>query len=144
MMILCACAGWFGRAYFAHVRRHCFSWRGPNTLCMDIFLDGIPGQNKVNLFALRVLEYGPRQAEKCLQTCAKCAGSHHPAHAQIVTWSYTLLSYILKNPITLLTDSESPDQTARMRSLIWAFAVRISPKTRFRMAQSNYDTENLI
>ena len=35
----------------------------------------------------------------------------------------------------LLTDSEGPDQTARMRSLIWAFAVRICPKTRFRMSQ---------
>ena len=35
----------------------------------------------------------------------------------------------------LLVDSEGPDQTARMRSLIRAFAVRIWPKTRFRRAQ---------
>ena len=35
----------------------------------------------------------------------------------------------------LSADSESPDQTARMRRLIWAFAVRICPKTRFRMAR---------
>ena len=34
----------------------------------------------------------------------------------------------------VLADSEGPDQTARMRRLIWAFAVRICPKTRFRMA----------
>ena len=34
----------------------------------------------------------------------------------------------------LLADSEGPDQTARMRSLIWAFAVRKYPKSRFRMA----------
>ena len=33
----------------------------------------------------------------------------------------------------LLADSEGSDQTARMRRLIWAFAVRIYPKTRFRM-----------
>ena len=30
-------------------------------------------------------------------------------------------------------DSRGPDQTARMRSLIWAFAVRLSLKTRFCM-----------
>ena len=35
----------------------------------------------------------------------------------------------------LLADSEGPDQTARMRSLIWAFAVRIYLKTRFRMTR---------
>ena len=35
----------------------------------------------------------------------------------------------------LLADSEGPDQTARMRRLIWAFAVRICPKTRFRVAR---------
>ena len=29
----------------------------------------------------------------------------------------------------LLADSEGPDQTARKRRMIWAFAVRISPKT---------------
>ena len=34
----------------------------------------------------------------------------------------------------LLADSEGPDQTARMRSLIWAFAVCICPKARFRIA----------
>ena len=27
-MILCACAGWSEFAYFAHVRRHFFAWRG--------------------------------------------------------------------------------------------------------------------
>ena len=37
----------------------------------------------------------------------------------------------------LLADSEGPDQTARMRRLIWAFAVRLRPKTLFRMARLN-------
>ena len=35
----------------------------------------------------------------------------------------------------LLADREGPDQSARMRKLIWDFAVRICPKTRFRMAR---------
>ena len=38
----------------------------------------------------------------------------------------------------LLADSEGPDQTARMRSLIWAFAVRMCPNTYFRMALSKW------
>ena len=36
--------------------------------------------------------------------------------------------------MSLLADSKGPDQTARMRRLIWAFAVRICPKKRFRIA----------
>ena len=39
----------------------------------------------------------------------------------------------------LLADSEGPDQTAQMRSLIWAFAVRICPKDTFSQAQSISD-----
>ena len=35
----------------------------------------------------------------------------------------------------LLVDSEGPDQTARMRMLIWDVAVLIRPETRFRMAR---------
>ena len=35
--------------------------------------------------------------------------------------------------MTPLARSEGPDQIVRMRRLIWAFAVRIFPKTRFRM-----------
>ena len=34
----------------------------------------------------------------------------------------------------LFLDSKGPDQTARMRRLLWTFAVRICPKTYFRMA----------
>ena len=34
----------------------------------------------------------------------------------------------------LLADKKGPDQTVRMRRLIWVFAVRICPKTRFGMA----------
>ena len=35
----------------------------------------------------------------------------------------------------LLADSEAPDRNAQMRRLIWAFTVRICPKTRIHMAQ---------
>ena len=38
----------------------------------------------------------------------------------------------------LLPDSEGADQTAQMRRLIWAFAGRICPKTRYRMARPIY------
>ena len=31
---------------------------------------------------------GPRQAKNCLRTCAKSAGSHHPAHAQSITRAF--------------------------------------------------------
>ena len=39
----------------------------------------------------------------------------------------------------LLADSEGPDQTAQMRRLILAHAVRIWLKTRFRMARPIYE-----
>ena len=70
-----------------------------------------------------------RKAKTCLRACAKCADSHHPAHAQ----GFEL--YILWYPMILLADREGPDQTARMRRLIWALAVRICPKTCFRNAR---------
>ena len=38
----------------------------------------------------------------------------------------------------LLADIEGPDQTARLRRLIWAFAVSICPKTTFHMAWSTW------
>ena len=37
-----------------------------------------------------------------------------------------IFRYVLQYPMILLADSEGPDQTARMRSLILGFAVRIS------------------
>ena len=44
--------------------------------------------------------------------------------------------YILWCPLILLDDSGGPDQTVRMRRLIWTFAVCICPKPRFRIVQS--------
>ena len=44
---------------------------------------------------------------------------------------FTLHSYILWYPMILLADSDGPDQTAWMRRLIWAFAVRMCPKDTF-------------
>ena len=71
---------------------------------------------------------GQRHAKHCLRTCAKCADSDHPEHAQSLIRVFALHSYILQCPMILLGDSEGPDQPARMRRLIWAFAVRICPK----------------
>ena len=74
-------------------------------------------------------------SEKVLRTCATRADSDHPAHMQSIIRTFSLHSYILWYLMLLLEDSESPDQTARMRSLIWAFAVHIWSKTRFRIAR---------
>ena len=49
----------------------------------------------------------------------------HTAHAQMITRVFALHSYILQYSIILLADREGPDQPARMRRLIWAFAVRL-------------------
>ena len=43
------------------------------------------------------LSYGPCQAKKCLQTCAKCAHSNHPAHVQSIIrglWSPFIQSVV--------------------------------------------------
>ena len=37
----------------------------------------------------------PRQAKRCLQTCAKFADSGHPAHEQSIVRTFSLRSYIL-------------------------------------------------
>ena len=58
----------------------------------------------------------------------------HPLpHAQNLIWAFALHWYILELPMNLLAVIEGSDQTARMRMLIWSFAVRICPKTHFRM-----------
>ena len=44
-------------------------------------------------------------------------------------WAVALNWLILYSQMILLADSEDPDQTVRMRKLIWAFAVRIYLKT---------------
>ena len=46
-----------------------------------------------------------------------------------------ILCYVLPYSVILKADDEGPDQTAQIRRLIWAFAVRIFPKTRFRMTR---------
>ena len=80
---------------------------------------------------------GPRQAKECIPTCAKCTDSDHPA--QRIIRVFALHSYSLQYLLILLADSEDPDQTVRMRRLIWAFYVRICPKICFRMARLKYE-----
>ena len=48
-----------------------------------------------------------------------------------VALAFALHSYILLYPIILFAGSEGPDQTAHLRSLIWALAVCICPKDMF-------------
>ena len=44
----------------------------------------------------------------------------------------------------LVADSKGPDQTVRMRRLIWAFAVRICPKTRLWYGAAYIKNDDLI
>ena len=44
----------------------------------------------------------------------------------------------------LLAASKGLDQTARMRKLIWSFAVRICQKKRFRMTRPTYRLVNVM
>ena len=60
------------------------------------------------------------------------------AQAQSPIQAFDFYRYILYCQMFLLADNEGPDQTARMRSLIWAFAVSICPKTHFRMTRAIY------
>ena len=57
------------------------------------------------------------------------AHSDYPAHAQSIIRAFALHLYILKYPKILLAYSEGTDQTARMRRLLWAFAVYILEDT---------------
>ena len=75
--------------------------------------------------------FWPRDAKKCLRSCAKCAYSHHLAHAQSLIRAFALHWNILQYQMILFSDNEGPDQAARMRRLIWAFADRICPQTLF-------------
>ena len=87
--------------------------------------------NKINLLIQKRATNGPRRAKKFLQTCTNCADLDLPAHAQSFNRNFALRLYILYEAMILLADNEGPDQTARMRSLIWAFAVRTCPEGTF-------------
>ena len=82
---------------------------------------------------------GRVKQKKCLQTCAKCADSHQPGHEQSRIRPFSPHWSILYYPVILLADREGPDQTARMRRLIWAFAVRICTKTRSKFRKLMVD-----
>ena len=78
---------------------------------------------------------GPRQAKICLRTCAECTDSDSPracakTHPGIC---FPLIHSVVSNDS--VSGQQDPDQTAQMSRLIWAFAVRICQKTRFRMAR---------
>ena len=56
-------------------------------------------------------------------------------HMRSLIEAFALRWNTLLYQMILFADSEGPDQIAWMLRLIWAFAVRICPKTRFRMAR---------
>ena len=60
-------------------------------------------------------------------------------NVQILIRAFTLHWNILLYSVILFADSEGPDQTARMRRLIWAFAVCICSNTRFLIARPEQD-----
>ena len=61
--------------------------------------------------------------------------------AQCIVRAFILQLYILQYTMIVLADREGHDQTARMRRLIWAFAVRIWPKAGFRMLRPIYKVQ---
>ena len=75
-----------------------------------------------------------------------CGFTSFCTHAQGIIRAFALHLNILQYQIEdsggpdqmiLFEDSEGSDQTAWMRRLTWAFAVRICPKNHFRMARPN-------
>ena len=91
---------------------------------------------------LEKIKWTTSSEKKCLRTCAKWAfrefcscAKYHPG---------------LCSPfIHCLVSSDSvrgqwmPDQTAQISRLIWALAIHICAKTRFRMAWSKYSKKSL-
>ena len=61
-----------------------------------------------------------------------------PAEIFSLIRNFSTLCYVLLYTMSLLMDSEGPDQTVWMCRLIWAFAVHICPKTHFCMARPIY------
>ena len=86
--------------------------------------------------ANRSSHMGRFKRKMCLRTCAKCTYLDHHAHALSIIRTLPLYLGILWYPMILLMDREGSGQTAWMGRLIWAFAVRIWLKTRFRLAWS--------
>ena len=63
--------------------------------------------------------WGCVKRKKCLQACAKCVVSHHPAHEQSLIRAFVFHWYILYYPMVLTADDEGPDQTVRICRLFW-------------------------
>ena len=97
----------------------------------SIFSVRIPGP-LIKPLVISKIPLGQRQAKRCLQTCTKSVESGHLAHAQSII--RPLLSISIFCSIQLFCKrTVKTNQTAQMRRLIWAFAVRICPKSRYRM-----------
>ena len=103
----------------------------------------ISGDQVTGMFCNRMLlfiKHIKRHKSKMGRVKRKCAFKHaqyakrsnHPAHVPSIIWTFAPHSYILQYPMILLAANVGPDQIARMHRLIFAFAVRICPKARFR------------
>ena len=117
--------------------------RHTNTFSKYCFLLNILAEQWCNNFFFTIIIMGRVKRKKCLRTCAKCADSDHPSHAQSLIRAFALHWNILQHPMIQLVDSKGPYQTARMRRLIWAFTVRICTETYFRMARA-YNNNSLL
>ena len=74
---------------------------------------------------------GPRLVKRGHhRVCAKCTDSDYPMHEQSYPGICSqLIQSVMSNDS--VSGHEGSDQNARMCRLIWAFGVRICPKTRF-------------
>ena len=66
------------------------------------------GENRQLLLSAYWLLIGPLQAEQCLQTCAKCADSHHHAHTQsLIRAFFSIQWFCLRTVKALISLRES-------------------------------------
>ena len=56
---------------------------------------------------------------------ANSEGCDHSAHSRSLIRAFAVRRYILQYPLNQSTSDANPDQTVRMRNLIWAFDARV-------------------
>ena len=105
----------------------------PDQLYDCSFQGGISVGVPLCLFLLLSMEYSvvhcmtlgrAKRKKDIIEHAQNAKIQFHPTHA--------------RSSIQTLTDSKGPDQSVQMRRLIWAFAVHICPKTRFRMHRFSF------
>ena len=103
----------------------------------------ISGDQVTGMFCNRMLlfiKHIKRHKSKIGRVKQKCASKHaqyakrsnHPAHVPSIIWTFAPHSYILQYPMILLAAKCRPWSDCTDAQVIFAFAVRICPKARFR------------